>query len=230
MTKTDAPADTRMMGIVHDALQRDLRRARKCSRRAPAPRGRQRAALGRHVIWMMEFLHAHHSGEDAGLWPLVRRRNPGAAPAGLDGGRPRAHRPGGGRVTAAARDVRDRDRRRTGRVALVEALDRLVEVLFPHLDREVAEAMPVVAASITDREWDAVEQQYYIKGKSTRELATEGHWLLDGHRPGGVPGRRPHRCPRSAVHPAPRLRLAPTGGRPPRAGDPSLPTQRLRLR
>jgi hypothetical protein len=35
-------------------------------------------ALGKHVSWMLDFLHAHHSGEDAGLWPLVRRRNPAA--------------------------------------------------------------------------------------------------------------------------------------------------------
>lgn len=66
------------------------------------------------------------------------------------------------------------------RNALVEALDALIEVLIPHLDREVAEAMPVVAASITNREWDAVEQEYNIKPKSTRELALEGHWLLEG--------------------------------------------------
>ena len=68
----------------------------------------------------------------------------------------------------------------TARVALIEALDGLVEVLVPHLDREVAEAMPVVAASITDREWDAVEQQYNIKPKTKWHLAMEGHWLVEG--------------------------------------------------
>ena len=40
--------------------------------------------------------------------------------------------------------------------------------------------MPVVAASITAREWDAVEQAYNIEPKSSWELAMEGHWLLDG--------------------------------------------------
>jgi hypothetical protein len=40
--------------------------------------------------------------------------------------------------------------------------------------------MPVVAASITNREWDAVEREYNIKPKTTRQLAIEGHWLLEG--------------------------------------------------
>jgi hypothetical protein len=66
------------------------------------------------------------------------------------------------------------------RAALVEALDRLVEVLVPHLDRELVEAMPVVAATITGSEWDAVEQEYNIKPKKARQLAMEAHWLLDG--------------------------------------------------
>jgi hypothetical protein len=58
-------------------------------------------------------------------------------------------------------------------------------VLFPHLDREVAEAMPVVAATISDAEWRAVDQQYNIKPKSMAELGFEGHWLIDGIDPAG---------------------------------------------
>ena len=180
MNTPEGPADTRMMGIVHDALKRDLLRARQVLLAAPAPRGRQRVALGAHVTWMLDFLHAHHSGEDAGLWPLVRRRNPAAAEL-LDSMEADHARiaPAADAVAAAASEYTST----TGdsaRVALVVALDGLLEVLVPHLDREVAEAMPVVAASITNREWDAVEQEYNIKPKSTRQLAMEGHWLLEG--------------------------------------------------
>jgi len=71
-------ADTRMMGIVHGALRRDLLRTHDALTAEPYPRGRQRQALGEHVVWMMEFLHAHHTGEDEGLWPLVRQQNPAA--------------------------------------------------------------------------------------------------------------------------------------------------------
>lgn len=180
MKTLDAPADTRMMGIVHEALKRDLRRVREVLRQAPVPVGRQRVALGRHVLWMLDFLHAHHSGEDAGLWPLVLQRNPAAAGllASMEADHARIA-PAADRAAEAARTyastTSDADR-----VALIEALDGLLVVLVPHLDREVAEAMPVVAASITNREWDAVEQKYNIKPKTTRQLAMEGHWLLEG--------------------------------------------------
>ena len=40
--------------------------------------------------------------------------------------------------------------------------------------------MPVVSASITQAEWQAVEQEYNIKPKSLAQLGMEGHWLLDG--------------------------------------------------
>lgn len=180
MSTPEAPADTRMMGIVHDALKRDLLRARQVLLGAPAPQGRQRVALGKHVMWMLAFLHAHHSGEDEGLWPLVRKRNPAAAEL-LDSMEADHARiaPAADAVAAAAQEY-TATTSEPPRAALVEALDDLVEVLVAHLDREVAEAMPVVAASITNREWDAIEQEYNIKPKTTRQLAMEGHWLLEG--------------------------------------------------
>jgi hemerythrin-like domain-containing protein len=180
MTALDAPADTRMMGIVHSALQRDLLRAREVLAGQPPPGDRQGRALGGHVVWLMEFLHAHHSAEDEGLWPKVRSRNPGAGDLldSLEADHARIA-PAADALAAAARTYANATTDGP-RAALVEAIDRLVDVLFPHLDREVAEAMPVVAASITAREWDEVEQEFNIKPKSVRQLATEGHWLLEG--------------------------------------------------
>lgn len=185
MTNEDAPADTRIMGIVHAALQRDLRRARDVLGAATPPEGRQRRALGEHVDWLMRFLHAHHSSEDEGLWPLVRDHNPaaGALLDSLEADHVRIA-PAAEAVTAAAREYATTTSDGP-RAALLDALDRLVDVLVPHLDREVADAMPVVAANITKGEWDAVEQRYNIKPKSMRELGFEGHWLLDGIDPEG---------------------------------------------
>jgi len=180
MKTPEGPADTRMMGIVHNALKRDLLRARQVLLASPAAQGRQRVALGKHVTWMLDFLHAHHRSEDAGLWPLVRRRNPAAAELldSLEADHARIA-PAADVAAVAAREYTTTTDD-SARVALVEALDGLIDVLVPHLDREVAEAMPVVAASITNREWDAVEQEYNIKPKTTRQLAMEGHWLLEG--------------------------------------------------
>ncbi len=186
MNKTaQGPADTRMMGIVHGALRRDLLRTRDALISEPCPLGRQRRALGEHIVWLMEFLHAHHTGEDRGLWPLVRKRNP-AAGALLDS-LEAEHR----RIAPAAEALAAAGSKYAGtpadepRTELVTALDTLTAVLFPHLDREVAEAMPVVSASITNTEWQAVEQEYNIKPKSLTQLGMEGHWLIDGIDPEG---------------------------------------------
>jgi hypothetical protein len=185
MTTSLEPADTRMMGIVHSALRRDLLRARQVLTAEPLPHGRQRRALGEHVVWMMAFLHAHHSSEDLGLWPLVRERNP-AAGALLDS-LEADHEV----IAPAAEGLAEAGRRYAAtttdeaRVALLAALDELTAVLLPHLDREVADAMPVVSASITHAEWRAIEQRHNIKPKSLPQLAMEGHWILEGIDPDG---------------------------------------------
>ena len=78
-TDPTAPADTRMMGIVHRALLRDLARARVVLTNTAPPPDSQRKAVAEHLLWMMRFLHHHHTGEDAGLYPMVRERNQAAA-------------------------------------------------------------------------------------------------------------------------------------------------------
>ena len=180
-----APADTRLMGIVHSALRRDLERTRSAVTAGPPPAGRRRRAIGRHVLWLMDFLHHHHTGEDEGLWPLVLRRAPEAAPLldSLEADHARIA-PAVDSLVAAALEYADTDAD-DARAALVTALDGLADVLYPHLDREVDEGMPVVSAAITEREWREWDEGYNLKGKSPLELGLEGHFLLDGLDPEG---------------------------------------------
>jgi hypothetical protein len=185
MTKTSEPADTRMMEIVHGALRRDLVRAREVAGRGSGPRGPQRRALGEHVVWLMDFLHAHHTSEDVGLWPAVRAKNPGAG-ALLDSLEADHHQ-----IEPAARSLRSIAQAYAGtsddatRDDLVRAIDELTGALFPHLDREVEEAMPVVSQTISHGEWRAIEKKHNLQGKSMSQLGFEGHWLLDGLDPEG---------------------------------------------
>jgi hemerythrin-like domain-containing protein len=172
----DGPADTRMMAIVHEALRRDLARTR--SALASPVDERRRQAIAAHLDWMMDFLHAHHEGEDTGLYPMVRAADPGSA-ALLDAmaADHAAIDPAVATLRAATARWKRSD---AGRPALLTALADLESVLLPHLDREVAEAMPVVAAAITQRQWQAWDQEHNIKPKSLPRLAEEGNWLLDG--------------------------------------------------
>jgi len=175
-----APADTNMMRIVHNALRRDLRRARAVLDQDPPPEDRQREAIASHLVWMMGFLEAHHRAEDVGLYPVVRQRDPGAA--GLLEEMTRDHQA----VAVAIAEVETAAATyATGgeRAPLVEAIDVLTGVLVPHLRREEDEAMPLVSRAITDEEWRAIEEEQNLAGKSMAELGREGHWLIDDATP-----------------------------------------------
>lgn len=181
MTTTQRPADTRSMGIVHSALRRDLERTRMVLSTQPYPGSKRRRGLAAHLLWMMNFLHIHHTGEDVGLWPLIRAKNPAAGDR-LDQ-MDADHRRIAPAITAledAARAYGDEDE---ARKPLLAALAGLTEVLLPHLRREELEMMPIVAATITTTEYYAIEQEHFVKPKSFKELGAEGHWIIDGLDP-----------------------------------------------
>ena len=178
-TATNEPADTRMMRIVHQALRRDLGRTRTALTAAEPPADETREAIARHVGWMMTFLHHHHGGEDAALYPLVRGRRPDAA-ALLDQMQVDHERiqPAISELeaTAVAYGAGDDDGER-GR--LLAALDDLEASLLPHLLIEEEEMMPVVSAALNDAEWRRWDHEYNLEPKSFAELGFEGHWLID---------------------------------------------------
>jgi hemerythrin-like domain-containing protein len=173
-----APADTRMMEIVHGALRRDLTRAADALSRQPVPGDAQRVAIAQHMEAMMDFLDVHHSGEDAWLWPTMRRLNPAASEVldQMDADHV-AIAPHMGKVTAAAAAY---GKSGTGREPLADALNDLRGTLDPHLRREEDEMMPIVASTVTAAQWDGWERDYYVKTKSKKELGLEGHWAIDG--------------------------------------------------
>ena len=168
----NGPADTNMMRIVHNALRRDLRRAHTALTHEPMPEHRQLAAIGGHLAWMMAFLEAHHRSEDAGIFPLARERDPSAGPL-LDD-LASDHVAVADAIHHVVRAAADGERE-----PMAVAVDELSRVLLPHLEREEAEAMPVVASVVTDAEWRAIEQEHNLEGKSLAQLGREGHWLID---------------------------------------------------
>jgi hemerythrin-like domain-containing protein len=179
------PADTAMMGIVHSALRRDLDRTAVALASAPPPGPQQREAIAEHVGWMMHFLHSHHAGEDDGLWPLVRMTDPATGDLldRMDADHARIS-PAIDTLSAAGRRYA-RDSSDEARVALATSLAELREVLDPHLRAEEDEAMPVVEKTLTHAQWEAFNQEYYIKPKSKKQLGQEGHWLIDSIDPAG---------------------------------------------
>ena len=181
----ETPADTAMMGIVHSALRRDLTRASEAVSASPPPGDDQRQAIAEHVVWMMDFLHRHHAGEDDGLWPLVRQRDPSASALLAEMDADHARIAPQLKAVAAAGKRYGADASPQARASLLAAIVSLREVLDPHLHREETEAMPVVSRALTHAQWEAFNQEHYIKPKSKKELGQEGHWLIDNIDPVG---------------------------------------------
>lgn len=181
-TTSDAPADTTMMRIVHDALRRDLARASTTLARSAPGASPQRRAIGAHLGWIVGFLRAHHASEDDGLYRLTRERGIGddAALAVLDR-MERQHE----EITPALADLEEaasvlaRDGSDDASRCARAAIDALLAVLLPHLREEEDEAMPVVGQLITAGEWQEIEQEHNLDPKSMAELGFEGHWLID---------------------------------------------------
>jgi hemerythrin-like domain-containing protein len=182
-TQSDRPADTRIMGIVHDALRRDLSRATAALESTRPPAGQQRMAIAAHVRWLMDFLHVHHAGEDQGLWPLVRAHNPAAGDLldQMDADHARIG-PQFDQVQNAAATY-GADASPAARQGLASAIELLRSVLDPHLRREEDEMMPVVSRSITHAQWEAFNNTTYVQPKSKKNLGHEGHWLIDSLDP-----------------------------------------------
>jgi hypothetical protein len=172
----DGPADTRMMGIVHSALRRDLERSRIVLTAGAVPDPR-RAALAEHLIWMMDFLHHHHEGEDNGLYPLVRAKD--AALGEILDAMNSEHEV----IVPAMDEVKMAARSWAGNPAdaprVLLAIEALNVVLGPHLKHEEEEMMPLVQQSVSHREWQEWDHATNVGPKSSKQLAFEGHWLID---------------------------------------------------
>jgi iron-sulfur cluster repair protein YtfE (RIC family) len=179
---TDTPADTTMMRIVHDALRRDLERAIDVLREPERVGAAQRRAIGAHLSWMVRFLHAHHSSEDAGLYPLVRERG-GADPAvrAVLDRMQRGHEDVAGAMAAVEHAAAELAAAPTDEAVqrTAEVLDQLGAALLPHLREEETEAMPIVSRLVTAAEWHAIDKEHNLDPKSMSQLGFEGHWLID---------------------------------------------------
>ena len=173
----DGPCDTRMMGVVHSALRRDLVRSRMLLADSAALTEGRRVALADHIVWLMNFLHDHHCHEDAGLYPMTLRNDPSTAALIADMGADHERIDPAMAAVVSAATTYSRDAGTSG--ALVDALVGLDSVLIPHLTREETVMMPVVSACVSQRELKAWDDQMNVGSKPMLQLAMEGHWLLD---------------------------------------------------
>ncbi len=173
------PVDLTGMFVMHHAFRRDLARFEAAIRRTPAADRESYAALAARWRTFCTALHGHHAGEDAGLWPLLRRR---VHPVHLR------------TVDAMAIEHETLDSlleqctRWLGQLAsggtereretLQARLTSLRILLAHHLDHEESEALVLVQRYLTQAEWDLVERRYFQRTLTPAEAIGLLPWAL----------------------------------------------------
>ena len=102
------------------------------------------------------MLHVHHEGEDELLYPKLIERAPDQA--AITEQTKHQHQEIGRALDVAAatsKAWREYPSAKTGEV-LASALDQLNLVVQPHLDDEEQKVVPLAAAMLTQKEWDAI--------------------------------------------------------------------------
>jgi len=167
--------DMGMMFAVHDALRRDLAHiGRLTTRLDDDPRRLLGSALG----WALfkQFLHIHHTSEDATVWPVLRDAVAGNADGvALAEAMEAEHARIDPLLAAVDEAVADRDH---GHQRLGDVVDALHGELTAHLTHEESEGLGLLDATLSQEAWQrfAADHRERVGADARRYLP----WLLDG--------------------------------------------------
>jgi len=179
------PVDMVMMYVMHHGFRRDLAAFAAAARSTPVHDRRSWQALAERWDLFSEVLHHHHSGEDAGLWPLLMERADAEGRVVLEAMEAehaeidpilQACAAGFARLSTHA----DEDTR----AALAVRLCAAKESLGRHLRHEETQAIAIVQSVMTQEEWEGLEAEHFRRGVPLRQVLKLVPWCAHD-----VPGR-----------------------------------------
>jgi hemerythrin-like domain-containing protein len=174
-----------MMYVMHHGFRRDLAAFAARVPTVDVDDAVTWRALAERWAGFAQVLHNHHSGEDAGLWPLLLERVDGAGDAG-------------GRATLEAMSAehaqidplleacaRGFERMAAGgtaddRAALAVRTAAARDTLGRHLVHEETEAMVLLQRHLAQADWDEVEHRHFKKRLTPAEVAFAVPWVCLG--------------------------------------------------
>ena len=187
----DGPVDLTMMWVMHHGFRRDLENFARAAAGTPIEDRVTWQALDRRWLLFSRILHAHHSGEDAGLWPLLLARADAAGDrdaratleamsaehAGID---PllAACAAGFARLAAAADEP--------ARAALATDVAAARDHLGGHLQHEERDAMAILQRHLSHADWERVGREHFEPHYSARDLLAVAAWVLHELPPSAV--------------------------------------------
>ena len=173
----DGPLDMTAMHVMHHGFRRDLRDFAQATQVTPV--GDRVAWRALHDRWDLfaEVLHHHHTGEDAGLWPVLRERAAGAEVETLHAMETEHGEIDPLLASCAAGFMRlaeyaDDDTRAALAVRVTAARERMGH----HLRHEETEAIVLAQTYLTGDEWTAIEVEHFRSGVSVRMAARLVPW------------------------------------------------------
>ena len=166
--------DTHEMVLIHRVLRREFGRLPRLFRSAADDRARSKV-IGAHAREMLDFLHTHHTGEDELLFPLLRER--AVLDPELMDRMDAQHEQVDHAVTALGTELPAWTA--SADAAAGERMAALIEATMPtlidHLAEEELKILPIVAVTLTQKEWDALGKHGMSAIPLTRRLVILGH-------------------------------------------------------
>jgi hypothetical protein len=177
----DGPIDMQMMYVMHHAFRRDLDGFCGAVRATPLGERRTWQLLADRWDLFGEVLHAHHTGEDDGLWPLLERRGTADDVATLRA-MAAEHAELDPLLASCAAGLRRLAQRpdADARAALAVRVCAARESLRRHLAHEETEAIAIAQRVLTVGEWERVGEEYFAAGITPRYAARLVPWAAYG--------------------------------------------------
>ena len=178
----EGPVDMIMMYVMHHAFRRDLAAFAARVPTVPVDDAATWRALEKRWTGFAWVLHKHHSGEDAGLWPLLLERVDAAGDAE-------------GRATLEAMEAEHAEidplleacargfaRMAAGgtaddRAALAVRTVAARDSLGRHLVHEESEAMVLLQRHLTQADWEECERRSFAKPATPSEVSFAVPWV-----------------------------------------------------
>ena len=170
-------ADPWEMALIHRLIRRGFEQSQSLVLAAPAAASGRVAKVAEFVGFHLDGLHAHHSTEDELIWPALHSRA-GLSAALID----RMEEQHAGlhaaleTTRALLEDWQDAPTPENAE-ALAGALRTTDELLAEHLAEEERDVLPLIAAHVTQAEWDNVGKVAFSKFAPRQRLIAMGQLL-----------------------------------------------------
>ena len=173
------PVDMTMMYVMHHAFRRDLADFAAAAVATPSQARTTWRALATRWQVFASALHHHHSGEDAGLWPLLVERTDDAGRVTLQAMEDEHAEIDPILAACAAGFERlaqhpDDD----AKAALAIRLTAAGASLGRHLEHEETEAIAIAQQVLTSQEWEQLEEEHFRSGVALSDVLAVVPWAM----------------------------------------------------